>query len=105
MNYLYLSFAVFLAACGSKPSPYAEVAPIIAKHCLTCHSAKPTHPGFDAPPVGVAFDTPEEVEKMAVRIKAQAVTTDTMPLANETGMTAAERATLGKWVDDGAKIE
>lgn len=93
-----------LAGCAQKPDPYAAVAPIIAKHCIACHSNHPTHPGFDAPPVGVAFDRPEDVRKYAVRIKALAVTTDAMPLRNETGMSKVERDTLGRWVDEGASI-
>ena len=92
------------AACGPKADPYAAVEPIIKKHCVACHSAKPAHPGFDAPPVGVAFDTPAEVKKRAVRIKALTVTTTVMPLGNETGMTDAERQALGKWIDAGATV-
>ena len=29
----------------------------------------------------------------------------TMPLANKTGITPAERALLGRWIDQGARID
>ena len=93
---------LLLAGCGQKTDPYAAVAPIIAKHCVACHGSRPTHPGFDAPPVGVVFDSPADVRKHAARIKVLAVTTDVMPLGNETGMTRAERDALGRWIDAGA---
>lgn len=97
--------AMSLSACGPKAPSYAEVDPIIQTHCISCHSARPAHPGFAAPPVGVAFDTPADVARRAVRIKALVVTTTTMPLGNETGMTEAERQTIGKWVDAGAPVK
>src|SRR3546814_10853385 len=50
-----------------------------------------SHPGFDSPPLGVVLDSPADVKKHAIRIKMLAVTTDVMPLGNETGMTGAER--------------
>ena len=39
----------------------------------------------------------------AALIRAQAVATHAMPLGNLTNMTDAERATLGAWIDSGAK--
>src|SRR3546814_5206662 len=83
---------LLLAGCAQKPDPYAPVAPIIARHCVTCHANHPTHPGFDSPPLGVVLDSPADVKKHAIRIKMLAVTTDVMPLGNETGMTGAERS-------------
>ena len=77
---------------------FAEVRAIIDRHCIMCHSATPTHPGFDAPPAGVAFDSAGEIRRYAPRIRMQAVDADIMPLGNETGMTAAERARLGAWI-------
>jgi uncharacterized membrane protein len=83
---------------------YAAVQPIVARRCMPCHSAKPTQPGFDAPPGGVLLDTPEHVRANAARVREQAVATHAMPLSNATHMTDAERATLGAWIDGGAKI-
>lgn len=96
---------MLLSACGPEAASYAEVDPIIRTHCISCHSAKPAHQGFALPPVGVAFDAPADVAKRAVRIKALVVTTTTMPLGNETGMTDTERQIIGKWVDAGAPIK
>ena len=81
---------------------YADIAPIIAIHCATCHSAQPTHPGFSAPPLGVVLDTYPHVRAMAPRIKTVAVDSHIMPLGNETGMTDQERALLGAWIVKGA---
>lgn len=105
MTRVALAGGLLLAALGCSENPYISVAPIIEKHCISCHSAKPTHVGFDAPPVGVAFDTPEQVMRAAVRIQAVTVTTRTMPLGNETGITDAERETLARWISTGAEIE
>ena len=86
------------AATAGKAS-FAEVRAIIDRHCIMCHSATPTHPGFDAPPAGVAFDSAEEIRRYAPRIRMQAVDADIMPLGNESGMTAQERARLGAWIE------
>jgi len=74
----------------------AEVRQIVRTHCSACHSDTPVHEGFSEPPQGVAFDTMDEIKRYAARIAAQAVETETMPLGNETGMTAAERERLGE---------
>jgi uncharacterized membrane protein len=88
----------------TSPVPFATAQAIIQKHCVTCHSATPTHKGFAAPPLGAAFDTPEHIQKYAPKIHERAVATTSMPLGNETGITDAERAQLGAWIKQGAKI-
>ena len=62
--------------------------------------------GFGAapPPAGVPFDTPESIAGLAERIRVRAVETRTMPLADKTGMTAAERALLARWIAAGAPL-
>jgi uncharacterized membrane protein len=52
----------------------------------------------------VLLDTPEHVVANAKRINDQAVATHAMPLGNITHMTDAERALLGTWIANGAKI-
>ncbi|RMV82219.1 putative Membrane protein, partial [Pseudomonas amygdali pv. tabaci] len=52
---------------------------------------------------GVMFDTPEQIQQQAPRIKAQAVTSPIMPLGNITQMTQQERELVGAWVDQGAR--
>ena len=77
---------------------------IIQKRCVQCHSAKPTDNVQVVAPVGVKFDTPAEIEKMAQRIMSRAVITKTMPQANKTGITDEEREIIGAWIEQGAKI-
>jgi uncharacterized membrane protein len=83
---------------------YAEVAPIVAQRCAVCHAERPTQPGFASAPAGVLLDTPDHVRANARRVYEQAVATQAMPLGNLTHMTDAERATLGAWITQGAKI-
>jgi uncharacterized membrane protein len=44
------------------------------------------------------LDTLDDVRKNAAQILAQAVQGRAMPLGNETGITDADRATLGAWL-------
>jgi len=92
---------------GAEPGPaqavtYAEIQPILATHCSACHSARPTNPAFASPPVGLVLDSYEHVRAASARIRARAVDTETMPMANTTGMTRAERDRLGAWIAAGA---
>ena len=81
---------------------FADVRPIIAKHCQQCHSATPTNEDYPQAPKGVKFDTAEELRLHAHHIMQQAVLSDIMPLGNSTGMTEEERRRLGAWIDAGA---
>lgn len=81
---------------------FAEVSAILQQRCVSCHAQQPTQPGFAAAPLGVAFDTPDEVRRHAARIYQQTVQTKAMPLANLTHMTDAERAQVGAWFEAGA---
>jgi uncharacterized membrane protein len=89
---------------SSAPVPFAAARAIVTQRCAACHSAQPSAAGFSAPPKGIAFDTPQEILAKAQLILQQAVVQRTMPLGNVTHMTAAERATLGAWIRQGAKI-
>lgn len=80
---------------------YAEIDPILTKHCISCHGARPTNPAFASPPLGVVLDSYEHVSAMAPRIKRVAVDAEIMPLGNVTGMTTAERQKLGAWIAAG----
>ena len=90
------------AAAGSAPVAFADARAVITRRCIECHSATPTDATFTVAPAGVMFDTPEQIQRMAARIKERAVVTKTMPFNNKTGITDAERALLGAWVDQGA---
>jgi len=87
---------------ASGPTTFADAQAIVQTHCITCHSATPTHRGFTAPPLGVAFDTPDRLRAFAPRIYQMAVASRAMPLGNETGMTDQDRARLGAWIKAGA---
>jgi uncharacterized membrane protein len=91
------------AAAAGTTVTYAQVAPIVAERCAVCHAAHPTYAGFTAAPQGILLDTPEHIVANAEQIRAQAVATHAMPLGNVTQITDAERATLGAWIDAGAK--
>jgi uncharacterized membrane protein len=87
------------------PVPFARVQAIVTKRCLPCHSAAPRDPQWPIAPAGVVFDLPLQIEIMAPRIYERAVKTRTMPLNNKTMITEDERAELGNWVENGAKLQ
>ena len=78
---------------------------IIQQRCLQCHSPNPTDDVFKAAPNGVMLDAPEKVRALAEKIRFRVVETKTMPMANKTGITEEERALLGRWIAQGAKIQ
>ena len=88
------------AAVGERVST-AEAMAIVEARCTACHSATPSHEGFDAAPGGVRLDTADELRAHARTVLAQTVMTEAMPLGNVTGMTEEERARLGAWIRSG----
>lgn len=84
------------------PADWASVQPIFAKHCTSCHAAKPTSDLVSAPPLGVMLETEAEARQFASRVQKVAVDAEIMPLGNTTGMTRAERDMLGRWIAAGA---
>ena len=87
------------------PVAFAEVRAIIERRCLTCHATHPSNPSFPQPPSGIVLEDPRRIQSLAPRIQVRAVETRTMPLGNLTGMTEEERATLGAWIAQGARID
>ena len=85
--------------------PFSRVEVIMAARCVSCHAQKPSSPMFAAAPSGVMLDTPARIQAQAERIRFRAVETKTMPLGNMTGMTDEERALLGAWIAQGARLE
>src|SRR4051812_150490 len=85
----------------TQPVAFAEIQPIVASRCAACHSPHPTNRTFASPPMGLVLDSYEHIRAAAARIKARAVDTETMPLANTTHMTKAERQKLGAWIAEG----
>jgi uncharacterized membrane protein len=78
---------------------FAQAQSIVERRCVACHSMHPTSPDFTKAPLGITFDTREQIEARADQIKAVAVDSTVMPLGNATGMTSAERRLLGAWID------
>ena len=78
--------------------PDEQAFAIVERRCTTCHSEHPSNPAFPQPPSGVMLDRPDRLRAMAPRVRVRAVETRTMPLGNLTGMTEAERDTLGAWL-------
>lgn len=89
---------------AAPPVSFREAWEIIQRRCVTCHAAKPSNPSFPEPPSGVTLEDPRHIRNLAPRIMVRAVVTKTMPLGNLTGMTDEERATLGAWIAQGAKL-
>jgi uncharacterized membrane protein len=90
------------SAAGSAVVPFVTVQRIVEQRCTACHSQHPTK--VSEAPLGLMLDTPQEIQRYAPDIKGQAVDATAMPLGNATGMTKAERQTLGRWIAQGAKI-
>ena len=90
-------------ATDSVPS-FAAVRSVIAQRCQPCHSQYQSDRTFGPAPGGVTFDTLESVARMAERIRVRAIETKTMPLANKTGITDAERDVLARWIAAGAPL-
>jgi uncharacterized membrane protein len=75
----------------------AAIMPVVAARCTGCHATEPGFAGFAEAPLGVVFETAEQVEAQAARIHQMTVVTPTMPPGNLTGMTPAERDLLDRW--------
>ncbi len=88
---------------GTGPVSFAEARHVIDRRCGSCHAAQPSDKTFGPVPGGVLLDTPEQIVAYAARIRERAVVTRTMPPANKTGITDAERALLGRWVSQGVR--
>jgi uncharacterized membrane protein len=80
--------------------PDAQAFAIVERRCTTCHSDHPSNPSFPEAPSGVKLDSPERLRALSARVFVRAIETRTMPLGNLTGMSDAERDTLGAWLAD-----
>jgi uncharacterized membrane protein len=75
----------------SGPVAFAQVEPVIAERCATCHVG-------GSAPLGVRLVTQAEIETRIDDIERQAVLTRAMPPGNATGMTEEERELLAAWI-------
>ncbi len=76
-----------------------QIMQIINKHCISCHSTKPTSTIFAQAPKGLMLDNFNTIKANKDKIKAQAVNAQIMPLGNTTKMTELERKELGNWIE------
>ena len=76
---------------------FDEVRDVIHARCSSCHAATPEHPGFPAAPLGIMFDTDQQILAAADTIYQQTVVTRVMPIGNLTMMTDEERALVASW--------
>ena len=83
---------------------FNEVNSILKYRCGVCHTNKPTFDGFDDPPLGIVFDSPQDILKNIDKIKTLSIDSDIMPPGNLTGMTETERNKINTWIIQGAKI-
>ena len=105
---LYVSFPKIVdnnQEYKSEEVSFNEIKNIIKYRCGVCHQNNPTFDGFDDPPLGIVFETAEDIVKNIDGIKAQALDSDIMPPGNITGMTESERNKIKKWIKTGAKIQ
>ncbi|MEE8495034.1 MAG: urate hydroxylase PuuD, partial [Xanthomonadales bacterium] len=75
----------------------AAIMPVLQARCVTCHAAKPDHPGFAAAPLGVQLDRTEAVDLQASIIFDAVIIKQSMPLANVTHMSDEERDLIARW--------
>jgi uncharacterized membrane protein len=83
---------------------FSDVNNIIKYRCTVCHSENPTFEGYEDPPLGIVFDTSEDIIKNIDKIKAQVINSDIMPPGNITGITEVERNKINLWIKLGAII-
>ncbi len=76
---------------------FDQVRNVINARCTSCHSGAPVHPAFPVAPLGIVFDTDEQIMRDADRIYQQTVVTRVMPIGNLTAMTDEERQILDTW--------
>jgi uncharacterized membrane protein len=84
------------AAAPAKVS-FAQVQSVVEQRCVLCHNATVINKN-------VQLHTPELIAKNAPGIYQQTVVQKTMPLANATQITDAERALLKRWFEVGAPM-
>ncbi len=83
-------------ASAGPPPAFAQVQAIIAERCQLCHNAVVAN-------MNVRLDSAEAIRAHAQEVHQQAVVQKSMPLNNATQITDAERATIGRWFEAGAR--
>jgi hypothetical protein len=95
--------ATLASLVGSTAPSFTQVRSIITERCVGCHSAAPKIPGFSPAPLGIRYDTEQQIRGGATRIYEVAAVGTSMPWGNMTGMTDEERNIIKQWFEAGAK--
>jgi uncharacterized membrane protein len=103
-GHLLALFVLTLAGLGCRRQgpPYGAVRALVDRHCVGCHSERPTVAAFPIAAGGLALDTVQPLQRHAAAIKQRVVQQRDMPLLNKSEMSDDDRALLGAWVDAGA---
>jgi uncharacterized membrane protein len=86
-----------LAQAPAAAASYASVQKVLEQRCYMCHGAQ-------VQMKNVRLDSPDTLKQHAQAVYQQAVVAKTMPMNNATQITEAERALIGQWFQDGAKV-
>ena len=90
------------AAAGPVPAAgkvaFAQIRTVLDQRCVICHSEVVAQKN-------VRLDSPAAVAAQAQQIYQQVVVMKLMPLGNATRITEEERALVGRWFTEGAKVE
>lgn len=84
------------AAAGAG-GDFAAVQTVLEQRCYLCHGAQ-------VQMKNMRLDSPALVKQHAQAVYQQSVVQKLMPMNNATQMTDAERALIGRWFQDGAKV-
>ena len=84
-------------AAGAAEVSFSQVRNVMNARCTSCHSETPVHPAFPVAPLGIVFDTEQQIVNEADRIYQQTVVTRVMPIGNLTSMTDEERQIIDVW--------
>ena len=82
---------------GAAEVSFSQVRNVMNARCTSCHSETPVHPAFPVAPLGIVFDTEQQIVNEADRIYQQTVVTRVMPIGNLTSMTDEERQIIDVW--------
>ena len=86
-----------VSAVPAGPVGYAQLKPVLAQRCYSCH-------GETVQMKNLRLDAEAVVAQHAQQIYQQVVVTRIMPLSNTTQMTDDERALVARWFEaQGAK--
>lgn len=94
------SFIIETLAAVERGAPaliFQDVRQVLTQRCVVCHSSTPTYPGFYTAPLGIRYDTDEQIKGDVRRIYTNVYQTQFMPYGNRTNMTPAERELVRAW--------